>query len=363
MNNTYNLQDIKTILLIQLGDIGDVVWMMPTVRAVKETLPASRIYLLLRAGFGSLLEDDPRIEGVFEIKSYPGSLLKRAVSQLKFLRELRSPRFDMAVDMRSGDRGAFMALLSGARRRIAMYYGEGVPFWRNHVFTETVRPEFPPEPVRAYNQTLCIVKKLGFDTDDVVPRLHVSEKNRSRAVALLEQAGILKEPGWITINPFSRWQYKEWGRSKWIEIVDWLWLEKKTASVIVGSPEERRQAEELIRSSKGKAYNLAGRTTLGELAAVLRLSPLHVGVDSAAPHIAAAVGAPTVTIYGPSSWLQWAPISSGHSVVHPDLDCAPCHLKGCNGLGRSRCLEELMPERVKAVIEEALRNRQSDIRH
>lgn len=354
MNKIDNLQGIKTILLIQLGDIGDVVWMMPTVRAVKETIPGARIYILLRAGFGSLLEDDPWIEGVFEVKRYSGNPLNRAVSQLKFLRELRAPRFDMAIDMRSGDRGAFMALLSGARQRIAMYYGEGVPFWRNHVFTKTVRPAMHFGPHRASDQTLCIVRELGIDTDDVVPRLHVSERNRSRADALLEQAGVSRERAWISMNPFSRWQYKEWGRLKWIEIIDWLWSEKKTASVIIGSPEERRQAEELTRSSKGKAYNLTGRTTLGELAAVLRLSPLHVGVDSAAPHIAAAVGVPTVTIYGPSSWVEWAPIGSEHRVVHPDLNCAPCHLKGCDGLGRSRCLEELMPERVKAEIEKAM---------
>lgn len=355
MNKSNKLQGIKKILLIQLGDIGDVVWMMPTVRAVKETIPDSRIYILLRAGFGSLLDDDPWIEGVFEVKSYRGNLLSRAATQLRFLNELRAPRFDMAVDMRSGDRGAFMALLSGARRRIAMYYGEGVPFWRNRLFTETVRPAPQTGPHHASDQTLCIVRELGIDTADVAPRLHVSEENRKRANAILEQAGVLKETGWISINPFSRWQYKEWSNSKWTQIIDWLWTERKTASVIIGSREECSQAEELVRNSKGKTYNLAGRTTLGELAAVLQLSRLHVGVDSAAPHIAAAVGAPTLTIYGPSSWQEWGPIGKEHRIVHPDLDCTPCHEKGCNGKGWSRCLDELTPERVKTEIEKALK--------
>ncbi len=96
---------------------------------------------------------------------------------------------------------------------------------------------------------------------------------------------------------------------------------------------------------------MAGETTLGELAALLRLSRLHVGVDSAAPHIAAAVGTPTITLYGPSDWRDWAPVGDKHHVVKSDMDCSPCHRKGCEGSGRSRCLENIPIERVREAIE------------
>ena len=97
--------------------------------------------------------------------------------------------------------------------------------------------------------------------------------------------------------------------------------------------------DDLIRQCRARAVNLAGQTTLAELAAVLSQSRLHIGVDSAAPHIAAAVGVPTVTIYGPSSWFDWSPVGDSHRVVLPNMDCVPCHQKGCDGSGRSRCLE------------------------
>ena len=100
--------------------------------------------------------------------------------------------------------------------------------------------------------------------------------------------------------------------------------------------------------------NLAGQTTLAELAGVLSLSRLHIGVDSAAPHIAAATGVPTITIYGPSSWFDWAPVGKDHRVILPEMDCVPCHKKGCDGSGQSRCLNELTPEQVIPVICEAL---------
>jgi predicted lipopolysaccharide heptosyltransferase III len=349
------LKDMKKILLIQLGDIGDVVWMMPTVRAIKETVPGSRIYLLLREGTGSLLEDDPWIERVFEVKSdKKENLLDRAAGQIRFLKEFRSPEYDMAIDMRSGDRGAFMAFLSGARIRVTQAW-QDVPVWRKFLFTHVVHGRHLAERSRgATEQTLCIVRELGIDTDNVTPRLHVSEKNRARAFEILTKAGISPESGWVTLNPFSRWSYKEWSRSKWAEVIDWLWAKRKIASVLIGSQSERLNAEELVRLCSARVYNLAGQTTLAELASILQLSPLHVGVDSAAPHIAAAVGTPTITIYGPSSWKEWGPIGHEHRFIYPELECAPCHQKGCDGGGQSRCLEELEPDTVKAVIEEVL---------
>jgi len=77
-------------------------------------------------------------------------------------------------------------------------------------------------------------------------------------------------------------------------------------------------------------------------------------VDSAAPHIAAATGVPTITIYGPTSWKDWAPVGKDHRVILPEMDCAPCHQKGCDNSGNSRCLEALTAEQVKSIIREAL---------
>jgi hypothetical protein len=76
-------------------------------------------------------------------------------------------------------------------------------------------------------------------------------------------------------------------------------------------------------------------------AAVLKSCGLFIGVDSAGMHIAAAVGTPTVSIFGPSSAASWAPRGSRHKVVHGNLPCIPCRQKGCEGTEQSRCLDEL----------------------
>ncbi len=350
------LKNVKNILIIQLGDIGDVVWSTPTLRAVKDAHPEVNVSILLREGIGSLLEADPSLHRVFEVRKYKGNLLERIFRQTEFIVQLRSQNFDIAIDLRLDERGAYMAYLSGARVRVRLY-NRNVSFWRNRFFTHLVIPPPRPGKIRgATEQSLCLVREMGADTDEIIPRLWVSERNRRRALEILREAGVTGETKWVSVNLFSRWSYKEWDYEKWVEIIDWLWRQYQIATVLIGADGERQKAGVLAGKTIRKVFNLAGKTSLDELAALLELSLLNIGVDSAAPHIAAAVGTPTITIYGPSDWKDWAPVGENHRVIVPDLECVPCYKKGCDGKGWSRCLEELTVEKVKEGIRQALNN-------
>ena len=353
--NILKSKDIHNILLIQLGDIGDVVWATPTFRAVKETYPKANVSVLLRQPIGSLLAADPHIHRIFEVKRYRRNLIEEIKGQFRLLRALHKERFDVAFDLRLDDRGAFMAFLSGAPVRVAITCPNVL--WRNLLFTHIVVPYVPKKRILgAAEQSLRLVREFGIDTKDTTPKLWVSEKVKRKAEKLLDSDNITTFRRWVTLNPFSRWQYKEWEYEKWVPIVDWLWEEYGIPSVIVGAPEEREKAINIAKRCKGQTFNLVGKTTLDELAGILRLSGLHVGVDSAAPHIAAAIGTPTITIYGPSDWRDWAPRGEIHSVVTPDRDCVPCHQKGCDGTGKSKCFETLTADKVKGAIRVILDN-------
>ncbi len=356
--SNYKLPEkIRNILLIQLGDIGDVVWTTPSIWAVKSSIPNSKVSVMVKDGFGGLLEADPSIERIFEVKQHRGNLFNQAARQLSFLKDIRSQHFDLVVDLRLGDRGAFLSLATGAPFRLTMHNIESVPFWRKYLFTHAVVPGTNVHARGAADQSLRLLRKIGIDTEEIIPRLWISDSVRDRARKILIDEKIDGLKKWITINPFSRWQYKEWNDHKWAEIITWLWSELAISSVIVGSPEEKLKADALIRQCKAKVYNFAGKTTLAELAYVLSLSRLNVGVDSAAPHIAAATGTPTVTIYGPSSWKDWAPTGDKHRVILPDMDCVPCREKGCDGSGQSLCLEGLSTEQVFSAIRETIDTR------
>jgi predicted lipopolysaccharide heptosyltransferase III len=347
--NRFKLEDIRNILLIQLGDIGDVVWATPTFRAVKESFPTANVSVLLRENFGSLLKADPHIHRIFEVKRYKEDIVKKIKGQLRLLRALRQERFDLVFDLRLDDRGAFMAFLSGAPIRVAIVCPEVL--WRNRLFTHIVVPPVPKERIfGAAEQSLRLVREFGINTKDTTPKLWVSEKTKRKAEKLLNGDNITTFRRWITLNPFSRWQYKEWDHENWVHVVDWLWDKYGIPTVIVGASEEIGKAINIANRCKGMIINLAGKTKLDELAAVLRLSSLHVGVDSAAPHIAAAVSTPTITIFGPSDWRDWAPRGKIHSVVTPDHGCVPCHQKGCDGSGISKCFETLTVDKVERAI-------------
>ncbi len=351
----------RRVLVIQLGDIGDVVWMLPALQVIRETWPEAELSVLLRDKIGSLLSTvDPPVK-TFEVPGKRKNVFAAIRSTYSLIRALRREHFDMVFDMRADERGGYMAFVTGAPFRVALYY-PSMKGLRNHLFTHLVGLTGKPLHVRAAGQALYILQAFGIVTDDVVPKLRVSRDVSNRASQMIASKGMsvsmkeneIIEKDWVTLNPFSRWSYKEWGLEKWVRIVDWLYGEFAVKSVIVGSPGERQRAEEIVASCPGRALNIAGSTTLGELAGVLALSRLHIGVDSAAPHIAAAVGTPTVTIYGPSDWRYWAPPGRNNRVAVSDMSCVPCHLKGCNGSGRSLCLENLGVEKVQAVIKEAL---------
>ena len=346
---------VRKVLLIQLGDIGDVVWTTPSIRAARSAVPDGKVSVMVREGFGDLLEADPAIDRVFEAKHYRGNLLRQAASQLSFLRDLRAERFDLAVDLRLGDRGAFMAFATGAPIRVTLYQSWGLPLWRWFFFTHGVVPGPPVYTRGAADQSLRILREIGIDTKDIIPKLWVSDTVKKRVQELLTREKIGRYDRWITVNPYSRWTYKEWSDFKWIDIIQWLWKEFETPAIFIGSPGENPKVEALIRQCPTPVFNFAGKTTLAELAGLLNLSYLHIGVDSAGPHIAAATGTPTVTIYGPSSWQDWAPIGDQHQVVLPEMDCVPCKRKGCNHSGRSLCLKALSTDSVKSVIHEVMK--------
>lgn len=349
------MSGFRNILLVQLGDVGDVVLTTPTIRAVKETYPDARVSILVFSPYGSLLAADPNVYEVVETVRNRGSLLHRLQEFVAFARRLRQKHYNLVIDLRTGDRGAILSFLTGAPVRVGRQ-GIKNQFWHEILFTKTIcdLKEAPPPVHPGADQSLRVVRELGIDTADSTPKLYIAPNDRLRADALLAEAGIAPGTKMVTVNPFSRWKYKEWDSDKWGQVIDQLWEARQIPAVIIGSPEESTACEYIIKGREKHTFSLAGKTTLGELAAVISMSALHLGVDSAAPHIAAALGTPTVTIHGPTDWRAWRIVNEHHRVVSPVMDCLPCNNMGCDGSGKSRCLDELPVEPVVCAAFELL---------
>lgn len=345
----------RNILLVQLGDIGDVVLTTPTIRAARETHPDARVSIVVRKPFGNLLLADPNLHEIIEIEKIHNSKFRALLEQTRVIRRLRQARYDLVIDLRTGDRGAILSFCTGAVERVGRYCS-GKQSWHNHLFTKIVRdPQAAPLPVHpGADQSLRIVRPIGIDTEDSVPRLYVTPTDRARTVQLLSEFGLTPAGRWVTLNPFSRWKYKEWDSGKWGEAIDQLWDKYRVPSLLIGSRDESLSADLIVAGRQGHTFNLAGKTTLGELAALISMSTLHMGVDSAAPHIAAAVGTPSVTVHGPSDWRSWRTVDDMHKVVNSFMDCNPCYRMGCNDSGHSNCLGQMEAKKVIEVVDDLL---------
>ena len=308
-------ENIRSILLIQLGDIGDVVLSFPAIRSLHENFPEANIVIAVREKAKELIEDCKWATDVISINEEKRTWIEELKYQKRFFSRLRGFHFDLAIDIKPGDRGAILAFLSGARQKISFYADDG-KLWRNRVFTHLATDE--PNPGRHMAQYyLGLLEAYNIKTNHIRPEYDVPEDRYQKARALLKNKGIPSDRSIIAMQPFSLWKYKEWGVDKYC---------------------------------RQNTYNLAGKTSIGTLAAVFKACKLFIGVDSAGVHIAAAVGLPTVCIFGPSSYIDWAPRGKQHQVVHKDFPCVPCQNKGCQGSEISRCLEELTLEEVMTVV-------------
>jgi len=349
LHNIPGDRGIRAILLIQLGDIGDVVLSFPSIQALRENFPDSRIVVVVREKAIDLLEDCPWISESVPVGPPPKGILAWLTHHYRFFRQLRRHRFDLAIDMRTGTRGAVMAVLSGAPQRISRFAYDG-GLWRNRVFTQLAAPDLlPGQAVSDYY--LRILTECGIPARNTVPKLVVSSGKLRAAADLLRRHEIEQSHPFVVLQPFSLWKYKELPTKTVTELIHAIDGKFHLPVVLAGGPEDRSRADKLCRACHGsRVVNLAGKTSLGDYAALLKLSDMFIGIDSAGLHIAAAVGVPTVGIFGPSSIDAWAPRGNQNIVVHKDMECIPCSQKGCNSDGISRCMEELSVGEITAFV-------------
>jgi len=337
------------VLLIQLGDIGDVVLTLPAMQALRRRFPDNELAVCVREHARELAEDCPWTDRVIAVDKRAPDVWRNLLSQFRFLSRLRKPGFSLAIDLRTGTRGAIAAFLSGAPYRIGRFSDDG-PLWRNRLFTHLVRPT---NEIHQYasEHHLNILAPLGLATDEKIPTLVVPESRKRRAGEMLRAAGVPGDRPMVAIHPFSLWSYKEWQTREWTTVIRHLRDHYGFSVIITGAPPERARAMELTEPFEDHVFNLAGNTTIGDLPAVLQLCRLFIGVDTASLHIAAAVGVPTIGLFGPSSPLTWAPRGDRHCVITKGMPCQPCRKKGCHGSEKSRCLDEL--DAVEVITEMA----------
>jgi heptosyltransferase-3 len=337
------------ILIIQLGDIGDVVLTTPTLVALRKRFPTSKITMAVRQKAQALMEDCPLIDAVMVADKRIGTLREwmnltwdQMVAHIRF-------KYDLAIDLRTGTRGAILALLSSAPQRVS-FYANDEPLWRNWMFTHLAKIPYEwGTYVGNYYHEVLRAFELSEAPGPI--KLWINEKRQDQADQICRAVDLDPRSPFIILQPFSLWPYKELPVQHYIELIASIQDRLEIPVAVVGGPDDRFRADVICQNFSKGVVNLAGKTSLAQLAALLYRSRLFVGIDSAGLHIAAAVGRSTVGIFGPSAPESWAPRGNRHLVVQPDDRCVPCRGKGCQNSGVSRCLLLLPTHKIMTAIE------------
>lgn len=335
--NYPDLKEVKRILVVKLRHHGDVLLTSPVFTNLKKAMPHAEIDAFIYKETLPMLEGHPAISDFI--------LCRRGERGLGLLWEIRGKNYDLVINLTEGDRGAIAALVSGAKYKVG-FDPEGQGFiWKSKIYTHLVKNCKTPR--HTVEKQLDALRKIGIfpkpedrDLTLYVPKEAV-EKMRSQ----------LPE-NFIMIHPVSRWRFKCWPIGHVARLIQELHeMGKKVVVTSSPDPVEMAMAEEILKMAP-EAISLAGKTSLKELGAVIQLSELLICVDSVPLHMASALKAPVVVLFGPTSEKNWGPWMHPQSrVVAQHLPCRPCHMDGCGGSKMSDCLYTLP---VKTVMEASL---------
>jgi heptosyltransferase-2 len=305
--------------------LGDAVMTTPALAGLRGAFPGARIALLAKPPVAELFRHHPDVDEVI-VYERPGRH-EGALGRLRLGGELRSRRFDGALLLQNAFDAALIAFLARIPERA------GYPTDGRRILLTLPVPLTPGILERhEVEYYLCLLDGLGIPRPAPASlKLAVTGEEKEAMAARLALLGIARGAPIVSINPGATYgSAKRWYPDRFAAVADALSGEWGTAVVVVGSPSEAPLAGEIEAAARRGVVNLAGKTTVREMMALLSLSSFLVTNDSGPMHIAAALGVPLVAIFGPTDWRRTSPWTSLAKVVRVEIDCSPCRLRACD---------------------------------
>lgn len=286
------LNDVQKILVIRVDHIGDVITTIPSLRTLRKAFPNAKISMMLRSSTKDLLVNYPYINEliIYDAPWFRGKKDFNIFKTFKFLRSLRKKDFGLVIDFKGDLRNIFLAYLSKAKYRLA-YDVKGGDFLLTHI------ADYRKELVHSIDRNLDVLKKLGIETKDRNLELWIPQEIKKKIK--------LPEKKFVVINPGSGGPKKLWTSEGFAKVADHIASRYKTEIVLTGSPDEAKLTDGIESLMSFKPLNLAGKTSLLELAEIIKRAKIFISTDSGPMHIAVAVGTPTIALFGTSLSEVW----------------------------------------------------------
>jgi predicted lipopolysaccharide heptosyltransferase III len=340
----WDWNDVRKVLVVRLRSIGDTILATPSVFALKRFLPDAQVDILVEDWVAPVLDNHPHVDNVIVLER--GGFVTRA----RVARELRAANYDVVYNLHGGTTATFLTRATGARHRVGFksyQYGQ----LHNHQAPSPLLI-WEQQKTHSVEQQLALLGWTGVPvTDRPRTSLGISPKAAETVDRLLIEAG-LSNQNIALIHPAAAFATKQWATEKFARVVEFL-AERGFTSVAIAARGEQALLEQLRSEASGKVVTLA--LSLPEVTALAARSQLFVGNDSGIAHVAAAVGTPSVVVFGSSNIAHWRPWNTAPAeVVFEEMPCQPCHGYFCAQFAQPECILRVPVTRVTAAIERLL---------
>lgn len=327
--------------------LGDAVLTTPSLGALRAACPQARITLVARPLVAELLGHHPDIDGILVYDK--GGRHAGALGMLRMAGELRRGGFDRALLLQNAIDAALLTFLAGIPERM------GYATDARRILLS--RPVPVTEEILSLHHAeyyLRLLAQLGIPRpENPALSLRVTEDERASMRSRLASLGVPEESRILGINPGATFgSAKRWFPERFAKVADTLSEEWDAGVVLMGSVPEMPLSAEIEAAMARKPVNLAGRTTVRELMALLASCSFLVTNDSGPMHIGAAFGVPLVAIFGPTDWRKTSPWTEKARIVRVEVDCSPCHLRECDR--GHECMLGVTTEMVCAAARELM---------
>jgi len=314
---------VRRILIRGVNWIGDAVMTTPAIAMVREHYPKAELTVLANPLVAEIFSPHDWVD---KVMVFDRKKTHRGVrGRLRLALELRRRSFDMAIILPNSFDSALVPWLAGIPVRLAKS-SDGRSLLLTGRYSEKETPPLRHE-VRYY---INLVRHFGIAGKDVQPRLCTTPAEDRAAAVLLAGKGIQAGDRVIAINPGATYgSAKRWYPDRFADVARRLAAEWRARVVLLGSHGEADIAADIEQRLGGACLNMAGRTTVRELMALIKRSDFMVTNDSGPMHIAAAFGVPLAAIFGPTDHTGTAPYTDRAVIVRKDVRCAPCKLREC----------------------------------
>ena len=341
---------IKRILVTRTDRIGDVVLSTPVLKTLRLNFPESYIAVMVRPYAQDVVLGNPYIN---EVIVYDKDAAQRSFfSTLLFALSLRRKRFDLALMLHPTNRVHIIAFLAGIKTRIG--YDRKMSF----LLSDKIKHEKQLGLKHERDYALDMLKRLGVSLVDQSLYMPIRKESEQYVDDFLASQGWQKGQRLIAIHPAASCRSKIWPVEHFARVANALQRQYAAKIVVVSAPEHVAIAQELIHQLERPAIDACGKTSVSQLASLLRRCALFISNDSGPVHIASALAVPVIAIFGRRqpglSPRRWGPVGEAAVVLHKDSACQACLAHLCRqGFA---CIKAITPEEALAAAAKILQH-------